>query len=105
MLSEKLVNFRTEEEQYNELKLLALKERTTVKALLGRLVSDYLKEHKDGNPQFKLDQFKDPDFMACPAFYRDLNTWDNYLKKADNKELQKVKSQILGIEKKTLKYL
>ena len=31
-MSEKLVNFRADEEKYNELKMLALKEKTTVKA-------------------------------------------------------------------------
>ena len=104
-MSEKLVNFRTEEEEYNELKLLALKERTTVKALLSSLVSDYVKQHKDGNPQFTLEQFGDPDFIACPAFYRDAKTWENYIKKANNEEKQKLKNQIILLDKKLGMYL
>ena len=89
---------------YEELKMLALKERTTVKALITRELEEYVKNHKDGNPQFKLDQFRDPDFMACPAFYRDARTWENYCKKAQPEELSKVRSQILLIEKKLLMY-
>lgn len=104
-MSEKLVNFRTEEEKYNELKMLALKEKTTVKALLSGLVDDYIKKHGDGNPQFTIDQFEDPDFIACPAFYRDASTWDYYCKNSEPTELNKVKSQILLIEKQMMKYL
>jgi len=105
MSEEKLVNFRWELGMYEELKMLALKERVTVKDLITRELEDYVKKHKDGNPQFKLDQFKDPNFMACPAFYRDANTWDSYCKKAESKELIKVRSQILLIEKKLMMYL
>ena len=105
MSQEKLVNFRWELGMYEELKMLALKEHTTVKKLITRELEEYVKNHKDGNPQFKLDQFHDPNFMACPAFYRDGNTWDNYCKKAESKELIKVRSQILLIEKKLMMYI
>lgn len=105
MSEDKLVNFRWELGMYEELKMLALKEHTTIKDLITRELEKYVKEHKDGNPQFKLDQFKDPNFIACPAFYRSPQTWENYIKKADTKELFKVKSQILAIEKKLLPYL
>ena len=99
-MSEKLVNFRFDEEKYNELKMLALKERTNVKSLVSNLLDDYIKTHKDGNPQFKLDQFADPDFIACPAFYRDGNIWENYIKKASDSEKQKLKNQIILLDKK-----
>jgi hypothetical protein len=105
LLSEKLVNFRADEELYNELKMLALKERTTVKGLITDLVAEYVKNHKDGNPQFKLDQFNDPDFIACPAFYRSPTDWENYIKKADVKEKEKLKNQIIAIDKKLGMYL
>jgi len=104
-MSEKLVNFRTEESKYDELKMLALKEKTTVKALLSSLVEDYIKKHGDGNPQFTIDQFEDPNFIACPAFYRDANTWEYYCANSEPSELQKVRSQILLIEKQMMKFL
>ncbi len=90
---------------YEELKMLALKEHTTVKKLITRELEDYVKKHKDGNPQFKIDQFRDPDFIACPAFYRNFNTWDYYCRKQSIDELEKLKAQILLIERATLKYL
>lgn len=105
MLSEKLVNFRFDEEKYNELKMLALKERTNVKSLVSNLLDDYIKTHKDGNPQFKLDQFNDPNFIACPAFYRDGQTWENYIKRAEPKEREKLKQQIILLDKKLGMYL
>jgi len=102
---DKLVNFRWELDMYEELKMLALKEHVSVKRLITRELEDYVKKHKDGNPQFKLDQFNDPNFIACPAFYRDFNTWDYYCNHAETSELEKLKSQILLIEKATLRYL
>ena len=85
--------------------MLALKERTNVKSLVSNLLDDYIKTHKDGNPQFKLDQFADPDFIACPAFYRDARTWENYIKNASEDEKQKLKHQIILLDKKLGMYL
>ena len=104
-MSEKLVNFRFDEEKYNELKMLALKERTNVKNLVSQLLDEYIKTHKDGNPQFKLEQFADPDFIACPAFYRDGRTWEHYISKATDAEKQKLKQQIILLDKKLGMYL
>jgi hypothetical protein len=81
---------------------LAKKERLSFSQLIVRLLEDYTKIHKDGNPQFKIDDFGDPDFMACPAFYRDMKTWEEYIKKAEPKEREKIKQQILSIERKLL---
>ena len=86
------------DEKYQELKMLALKERTPVKTLLTDLIEDYLKKHGDGNPQFTLEQFEDPNFIACPAFYRDNTAWNNYMRQATPEELQKLKAQIIMID-------
>ncbi len=104
-MSEKLVNFRFDEEKYNELKMLALKERKPIKNLVSSLIDEYIKTHKDGNPQFKLEQFADPDFIACPAFYRDGRTWEHYISKATDEEKQKLKQQIILLDKKLGMYL
>jgi len=90
---------------YEELKMLALKEHTTVKSLITRELEDYIKKHKDGNPQFKLDQFSDPNFVACPAFYRSLSAWDYYFKRQSPEDLEKFKNQIIGIDKQLGKWL
>jgi len=104
-LSEKLINFRWDEEKYQKIKELALKERKDIKDLIGGLLEEYIKEHGDGNPQYMITQFEDPNFMACPAFYRDGDTWKNYLSKASNEELENVKNQIIMIDKKLAMFL
>ncbi len=104
-MSEKLINFRFDDSKYQELKMLALKERKPVKILISSLLDEYIKNHKDGNPQFNLDQFADPDFIACPAFFRDKRSWDQYISKATPEELQKIKQQIIILDNTLVKYL
>ena len=94
-----------DEDKYQELRLLALKERTPVKDLLTGLIDDYLKNHTDGNPQFTIDQFKDPDFVACPAFFRDREAWLYYYAQATPEELQKIKFQVIMHDKLLGKFL
>ncbi len=105
MSEEKLVNFRFEVGMYEELKMLALKERVSIKDLISRELIDYIKKHKDGNPQFKLDQFNDPNFVACPAFFRDSQSWNWYLSKQNHNDLEKFKNQILLIDKLMARFL
>jgi len=90
---------------YEELKMLALKEHTSVKSLITRELEDYIKKHKDGNPQFKLDQFADPNFVACPAFFRDLHYWKYYFSNQTPEELLKFKNQIINIDKIMARFL
>ena len=104
-MPEKLVNFRFDEEKYKKLKMQALKEDVTVKRLIEIQIDDYLKKHLDGNPQFTIEQFNDPNFIACPAFYRDGKTWENYIKKSNDKERQKLKDQIILLDKKLSMYI
>jgi len=94
-----------DEEKYLELKMLALKERLTVKNLVSDLITDYVKKHGDGNPQFTMDQFEDPDFMACPAFYRSGRTWNHWLSKQTSEELLKFKTHLHLIDANMVQYL
>jgi len=105
LVEEKLVNFRFEVGMYEELKMLALKEHTTVKALITKELITLVKNHKDGNPQFNLDQFADPNFVACPAFFRDLHYWNYYFSKQNPQELLKFKDQIINIDKIMARFL
>ena len=103
-MEEKLVNFRFEIGMYEELKMLALKEHVTIKSLITRELVDYVKKHKDGNPQFKIDQFQDPNFMSCPAYWRNKTYWELYCSRHPE-ELLKLKNQLLIIESCILRYL
>ncbi len=93
-----LRTFRTDEELFNDFKMICLKERIDLGDKLNEFITDYVKVHKDGNPQYTIDQFEDPNFMACPAFYRDSEAWKSYLKQASTTELENVKSQIILID-------
>ena len=104
-MSEKFMGVYLDEDKINKFHLLALKEKKKLKQLHLEIIEDYIKKHQDGNPQFTMDQFKDPDFIACPAFYRASTYWDYYCKKQDNEELEKLKSQLLIIEQTILRYL
>ena len=94
-----------DEDKIQEFHLLALKEKKKLKQLHLEIIEDYIKKHQDGNPQFTMDQFADPDFVACPAFFRSLSTWDYYFKRQDSKELEKFKNQIIGIDKQLGKWI
>lgn len=97
-----LRTFETEQELYDAFKAICVKERENVGAKLNELIKEYIKIHGDGNPQFSIEQFQDPDFSAAPAFYRPGDDWKSWLIKQDSKEHDKVKAQILLIEKKLL---
>ena len=84
---------------------LADKEGKKISELIMSILEEYVKKHSDGNPQFTIEQFNDPDFIACPAFYRDCSTWERYISKADDKEKQKLKNQIILLDKKLSSYL
>ena len=62
-------------------------------------------EVKTNTIEFTIEQFADPDFLACPAFYRDGRTWENYIQKATDEEKQKLKQQILLLDHKLCKHL
>jgi len=92
--------WKANEDEYFEFKALCLKERTGVGEKLNEFIAQYLKEHGDGNPQFTLEQFEDPNFIACPAFYRDATAWESYMKQATPEELSKIRDQVVLIDKK-----
>ena len=83
-----------EKEKLKELKLLAAREGTTIKSILEKQIDDYLKVHKDGNPNFTIEQFIDPNFKACPAFFRDRNIWLTYLNSLDEKGFKEFDIQL-----------
>ena len=92
-------------EKLKELKIQASKEGTTIKAIIESQIDEYLKVHKDGNPQYTIEQFQDASFMACPAFYRPFSVWEQYMKNASDKEKESLKQQIIGIDKIMGRYL
>lgn len=76
-----VISSRVNIENYDRLKLVLLRERNTFQTWLNDQISNYLKVHGDGNPNFTLDQFDSEEFQACPAFFRPMDKWTDYLKK------------------------
>ena len=82
-----------------EAKKIADKEGKKFSELVMDVLEDYVKKHSDGNPAFTLDQFVDPNFVACPAVFRDAKAWKNYLQKCSDEERNNLVSQIIMIDK------
>lgn len=101
----KFIGNNVDVESYDSLKDILRKERIGIGNWLQNQIDEYIKVHSDGNPAFTLDQFSDPNFVACPAFYRDHLAWNMYLKKVDDKELEKIKQQVIMIDKTLGLYL
>ena len=100
-----LTSFQIDKELWSQFKMLVIKESRPAGNLLVELIETYVKEHKDGNPQYKLEQFNDPNFVACPAVFRDSKTWNHYFSKITSKELEEAKNQIILIDKALGKWI
>ena len=79
------IGFKETREIYPKLKEIAEFEHIPVNELLTRLMEDYVRIHKSGNPNYKLDNFIDnPGFKATPAFHASEESWTKYLKSLNN---------------------
>jgi len=101
----KLRTWEAIDKDYNEFKSILARNGAHVGDMLNQFIADYNKKHGDGNDQFTLEQFADPNFIACPAFYRDGVAWEHYMKNANPDELEKLKHQIILIDKKLGRWL
>lgn len=77
----------------DKLKELKWKERKSESEIIILAVKEYLERHGDGNPNFKITQFQDPNFKVCPAFFRNKKTWLEYFKSLDKKGMQEYLAQ------------
>ena len=57
-------------------------------------MEEYVKVHGDGNENFTIDQFQDPNFIACPAFFRDKITWEIYLNSLNEAQYKEFDTQL-----------
>ena len=88
------VSFRKEDEDLlNEFEKLQWKEQINFSKLMRNAMSEYVRNHKAGNPAFTLDQFKDPEFKVCPSFFENRNKWAKYIKNCNDKELDGIETK------------
>jgi len=67
-MTEKLFNFWLDEGVKDELSLLALRERRSLKDIITEQIKEYVKIHKEGNPQHELTSFiNNEDFVGFPS--------------------------------------
>ena len=97
-----------EKEKLHQLKLLAVKERTTIKNIIEDGIDDYLKKHlKSNNPQTQIEQFDKESVLAIPNAYASPKAWDKFYNlmksKDDYDELDKQLEMILSKHNKKLK--
>jgi len=81
-MTDKLVNFFFDEEKKRELDILAKREGRTLKEIFTEITDEYLKVHKEGNPQHLITSFQNnEDFMGFPSI---AVTLENKRKYADS---------------------
>jgi len=91
-LGEKLLNFMLDEEVHKELKLLAAREGRSIKDILIEQIKDYVKIHKEGNPQHLLSNYTDnEDFLGFPSMAIKTQNKRTYLKKMPEKMREQMK--------------
>jgi len=54
---------------WREFAKMKWKDRVSQSELIVLACKEYYNHHKDGNPNFSLDQFSEKDFKACPALF------------------------------------
>jgi len=94
----KLKTFEADELSYKKFKEVCLKEGVDIGAKLNEFIKKYVKEHGDGNPAYKIDQwFDNSDMKAVPALFRDKYVWGNYINNLPDKEFRELENQNLMI--------
>ena len=95
----RMTTFIFESKVLNQFKNIATREGKPMKDLIQDYMKDYIRVHGDGNPQFTIDHFAEPDFNICPAVFRNGDAWKKYMEKRTPKELEEIKNQIILIDK------
>ena len=71
-MSEHLVKFQLDDKIKQELDILAKREGRTLKDIFTELVDEYLKTHKEGNPQHLMSSYlENTDFLGFPSIALD----------------------------------
>ncbi len=93
-MPEKIVNFFLDEEKKKKLDVISARDGKTIKEILTEVIDEYIKVHDDGNSQFVLDKFQDPDFEAWPAIGANAEKLRRFYMKISKSEFQKIEKKI-----------
>lgn len=79
-MKDKLVNFFMSEEKKKELDILSKREGRTLKDIINELIDEYIKVHKEGNPQHTLISYQEnEDFSGFPSMAVTLENKRKYI--------------------------
>lgn len=71
----KLTTFKLPEELHKKLKETAAREGRDMTEILVEKLEEYIKQHGEGNPVYKLEKWTDdPEFIAIPALMSNFET-------------------------------
>ena len=65
-------------EKFTELQWI---EKVSVSRLILSACKEYLEHHQGGNPNYSLEKWRDPDFLAVPAFMATEPSWRIFYEK------------------------
>ena len=86
-MGEKPILFNYDEDKKKELAILAKREGRTLKEILTEIADEYLKVHKDGNPQHLMTNFvENEDFTGFPSMGVSYDMKKKYIKKHLSKD-------------------
>jgi len=94
-----LFNFWMPESLKKELHLLAVREGSTMKDILNEQALEYIKKHKNGNPQHLItSSIENDDFVGIPLMALDFINKKRYIKKNLTKDdrLNKLGKEVWG---------
>ena len=88
---QQLTNFYTPKSLHKKFKELCIREDVTMGDKLNEFISSFVKKHGEGNPNYELTKWEDPDFKMTPAHGESIvNKWNPFLDKCTEKELGEV---------------
>lgn len=91
----KQIGTRVNPEFYERLTVILRRDNLSFQDFLGRSIIKHIKIHEDGNQNYKLELFSDPNMVATPAFYRNIDVWRKYVATLDKKHLKEFDSQVM----------
>jgi len=77
-------------------KFLGLKwiEKTNDSALIVKACLEYLQNHQEGNPNYPLEKWSDPDFLAIPAYMAPESNWQEFYSNVSEETYKKIDNRL-----------
>jgi hypothetical protein len=87
-----------EKAEFDAFEEIRWRERLSRSEIGRKAVTEYIKNHAEGNDTFKITEWQDPNFRAMPATASPMIKWKEYIMcNTDEKEDRDLELQCLGI--------